>query len=133
MPQARLVDFWARAIAARSPVMLEQLRGVARDLIAARSALRSVMPAEFVNNPPIDLLYALFAADDQAMMVPPLITATGVSGPVARRWLDVLVDRDLVMERDGRVTLTEAGFVMAAEACQAIIESQTVAAGATLN
>jgi predicted transcriptional regulator len=133
MRQSRLVDFWARAIAARSPVMLEQLRGAARDLLASRSALRSVMPAEFVNNPPIDLLYALFVAEDQTMTVPPLITATGVSAPVARRWIDVLVDRDLVAERGGVITLTEAGFMMAAEACQAIIESQTGAAGATLN
>jgi hypothetical protein len=133
MPQARLVDFWAKAIAARSPVILQQLQGVARGLLAARGALRSVMPAEFVNNPPLDLLYTLFVADAQTMTLPPLITATGVSAPVARRWIDVLVERDLVAERGGVVTLTEAGFVMAAEACQMIIESQTGAAGATLN
>jgi hypothetical protein len=133
MPQARLVDFWAKAIAARSPAMLQQLRGVAQGLLAARTALRSVMPGEFVNNPPIDLLYTLFVAEDQTMALPPLITATAVSAPVARRWVDVLVDRDLVTERGGIVTLTEAGFVMVAEACQAIIESQTVAAGAVLN
>jgi len=133
MAQGRLVDFWAKAIAARSPVMLQQLRRVAESLLAARGALRTVMPAEFVNNPPIDLLYTLFVADEQTMPLPPLITAAGVSAPVARRWLDVLIERDLVAERNGVVTLTEAGFVMAAEACQAIIESQTVAAGATLN
>ncbi|EZP50243.1 hypothetical protein [Sphingomonas sp. RIT328] len=125
MPQVRRIDFWAKAIAARSPAMLEHLQGVARALVAARRAMRTTLPPEFVNNPPMDLLYTVFLADDHCATLPPLIAATGVSAPVARRWIDLLVERDLVYESAGMIRLTDAGLILVAETCQAVIASQT--------
>lgn len=133
MAEERLVDFWARTMAARSPLMLEQLRTVARSLLAARQALRSVMPDEFIHSPGIDLLFTLFAAENHVMPVPALLAAAPVSTRVAQRWLDVFVDRDLVSLRGETIVLSEAGFEMMAEACQAIIESQTDARATSLN
>ena len=133
MANERSVDFRAKAIAARSPVMLEQLRHVAQSLLTARRALRMVMPVEFVHTPPIDLLFTLFVAEEHIMAVPALVAATPVAPQVAQRWIQVLAERDLVTLRGGAIVLSETGFQMMAEACQALIEAQTKAQPTSLN
>ncbi len=129
MADERLVDFWTRAIADQSPALLQQLRGVALSLIAARRALRVHMPDEFVHCPSLDLLYALFVADHHTLTEEAMMVACPVSPAVARRWIDVFAQRDLVVRhRDTmRVELTETGFRMMAHSCQAVIESQMTA------
>lgn len=124
MAEERLVDFWARTIAARSPALLHQLRSVAQSVLAARRALAASMPVEFVHCPSLDLLFTLFVADHHTMPVARLIQASPAASAVAHRWIDVFVQRDLITRRGGDVALTEAGFKMMADACQAIIGSQ---------
>lgn len=124
MAEKRLVDFWASTIAARSPALLHQLRSVAQSILAARRALAASMPVEFVHCPSLDLLFTLFVADHHTMPVATLIQASPAAAPVARRWIDVFVQRDLVTRRGDDVVLTEAGFKMMTDACQAVIGSQ---------
>ncbi len=127
MADERFVDFWARTIAARSPAMVQQLRGVALGMIAARRALRESMPGEFVHCPSLDLLFELFVADRQTASVEALSAAVPTAPSVTRRWIDVFVQRDLVRVRGDDASLTDAGFRMMADACQAVTESQTSA------
>lgn len=124
MAEERLVDFWAKTIAARSPALLQQLRSVAQSVLAARRALAASMPVEFVHCPSLDLLFTLFVADHHTMPVTMLVRASPAAPSVARRWIDVFVQRDLVSRRGDDVVLTEAGFTMMADACQAVIGSQ---------
>ncbi len=133
MSDDRLVDFWAKTIAARSPAVLQQLHGTALSLIAARRALGSVMPGEYVHCPSLDLLLALFVADGQAMALADFINASPAVPSVARRWVDVFVQRDLVALRGGAIVLTEAGFRMMADACRAVMESQMGVRAMSLN
>ena len=133
MADERLVEFWAKTIAMRSPVMMQQLHGAALGMIAARRAMQAAMPAEFVHCPSLDLLLALFVADGQAMPLAELITATPAAPAVARRWIDVFVQRDLVTAHDATAGLTEAGFRMIANTCQAVIESQMAGRVPNLN
>ncbi|WP_293876362.1 MULTISPECIES: hypothetical protein [unclassified Sphingomonas] len=133
MSDERLVEFWAKTIAMRSPVMLQQLHGAALGLIAARRAMQRAMPPEFVHCPSLDMLLALFVADGHALPVAALVQATPAAPAVARRWTDVFVQRDLVAVRDGTATLTEAGFRMMADTCRAVIESQMAARVPSLN
>jgi len=124
MADERFVDFWAKTIATRSPAILQQLRAVAFSMIAARRALRDTMPGEFVHCPSLDLLLELFVADRKATAMAALTASAPTAPSVTRRWIDVFVQRDLVKVRGDDVTLTEAGFRMMADACQAVIESQ---------
>ena len=124
MADERLVDFWAKTIALRSPVVLQQLHGAALGLIAARRAMQASLPPEFVHCPSLDMLLALFVADAHAMPVADLLTATPVATTVLRRWIDVFVQRDLVVMRGDSASLTEAGFRMMAETLRAVTESQ---------
>lgn len=133
MADERLVEFWAKTIAMRSPVMLQQLHGAALSLLAARRAMQTVMPPEFVHCPSLDLLLALFVADDHALPVAALLRDKATAPAVARRWLDVFVQRDLVTVRSETVSLTEAGFRMMADTCLAVIESQMAVRVLTLN
>jgi hypothetical protein len=133
MADERLVEFWAKTIAMRSPLVLQQLHGAALGLLAARRAMRSVMPAEFLHCPSLDLLLTLFVADDHAMPLADLLGATPAAPAVARRWIDVFVQRDLMTTTAGTATLTEAGFRMMAETCRAVIESQMAARVPSLN
>lgn len=133
MADERLVDFWAKTIAMRSPVMLQQLHGAALGLIAARRAMQRTLPPEFVHCPSLDMLLALFVADGHAMPVADFLKATPAATAVARRWVDVFVQRHLVSVRSDIASLTEAGFRMMADTCQAVIESQMGARVPSLN
>lgn len=133
MAEQRLVEFWAKTIAMRSPVVLQQLHGAAHGLLAARRAMQSVMPSEFVHCPSLDLLLTLFVAADHAMPLTDLLQATSAAPAVARRWIDVFVRRDLITTSAGTAALTEAGFRMMADTCRAVIESQMAARVPILN
>lgn len=127
MADERVVDFWAKSMVTRSPAMLQQLRDAARGAIAARRALRGTMPGDFVHCPSLDILFALFVAEAQTLSYGALVEAVPIAAAVTRRWIDVFVQRDLMEVRGGEVVLTDAGFRMMAESCQALIESQTSA------
>lgn len=124
MAEERVVDFPARAVAARSPAVIEQLHTAAQSMLTTRQVLRSTMPAEFVHCPSLDLLLTLFVADHQTLAVAELREAGLVASHVASRWIEVFVQRGLVTLRDTDAMLTEGGFKMIADACQAVIEAQ---------
>lgn len=62
-----------------------------------------------------------------------LVDATSAAAAVARRWIDVFVQRGLVAIGDNMATLTDAGFRMMADTCGAVIESQMTARAPSLN
>lgn len=133
MAGQRVVDFSARAMASRSSAMIEQLRITAQGMLATRRALRKSMPGEFIHCPSLDLLCALFVADHQTLQIAKLMEAVSVAPQVARRWLDVFAQRDLVTLSDADAILTGAGFKMMADACQSVIELQAGGCQARLN
>lgn len=133
MANERLVEFWAKTIAMRSPVIMQQLHGAALGLIADRRAMQRTLPPEFVHCPSLDMLLALFVADGHAMPVTDFVKAAPAAAAVTRRWVDVFVQRDLVSVRSGIASLTEAGFRMIADTCQAVIEAQMGTRASNLN
>lgn len=84
------------------------MRKAARRMVLARRSLNDVLPADLLHDPALDILLALYLADEP-VAEENLPFYTTVSAIVAGRWAKVLADRDLVDVVDGRFSLSNEG------------------------
>lgn len=99
------------------------MRRMARRMAIARRSLNEVLPRELVHDPCLDILLAIYQADD-AIAASNLAFYTTVVPVVADRWLKVLCSESLVEVIEGRVTLTPVGVSKMETMLTTVIEHQ---------
>ncbi len=92
-------------------------------MAVARRCLCDELPAELVQDPVLDMLLAIYQADDP-IAVGNLSYYTTVSATVTGRWLKVIESRNLVSVSEGRVLLTDFGQAQVDRMLSAVIVGQ---------
>ena len=97
----------------------------AESMIVARRALQTSLPVDFLHDPALDILLALFVtpAEGPAATTEAIIAATTIPPGVAQRWIGVLAQEGLVIA-DGTIALTASGRARVTDAIKAVIRSQ---------
>lgn len=98
----------------------------ARSMIVARRALEGPLPIDFIADPVVDVLMALYVAqaDGRSPSADELVRASTVSPHVTRRWLAAITAEGLITIDDTGVSLTEEGDVRVTAAIRAVVRSQ---------
>ena len=99
------------------------LRIMARRMAVARRSLGEVLPVELLHDPALDILLALYQADEP-ISANNLAFYSTVSATVADRWLSVLQSRELVEVVEGRVALSVRGAAEMNEMLSTVIRRQ---------
>jgi len=100
-----------------------EMKKMARRMAVARRCLCDALPAELVQDPVLDMLLAIYQADDP-IAVGNLSFYTTVSATVTGRWLKVIESRNLVSVSEGRVLLTDFGQAQVDRMLSAVIVGQ---------
>lgn len=130
MGRAGKADIWREPVSEIGQYDSDQdLMHAARCMIVARRALTQAIPVDVIHDPSLDMMLALFMAQDFRLSRCALHAATTVAGAVARRWVDVAIAAgwmEVACDAGGDIRLTTAGAAMLRSALQAVIDSQRV-------
>lgn len=116
-------DVWSKETAALSSA---ELVLIARAMIAARKSLHGPLASDLIHDPALDLLLRAYVADveQEALGLGALLASTTVALAVGRRWITVLVSRDLLIEDGASIRLTAHGRSTMEETLRAVSRSQ---------